>query len=268
MYEETSLFEKYWYISLSKWSENTAGISTVCIRNTVWAEIFRLSCQRQKLQSPLSRFKVVVVCLSIYWKGWRTEILKGVTCLCRPDQEAVLDITYGREVMYVASETFCTVANVLPEKFTDKDGNNQKLCIVPAFYCTMGKIYDVRYFPEDATLDIERLLKPKENNIGFQKISSPSSPSDSSSFTILSNQDRRNILVKVEPLVPYRNKQSISSRSWKLISVIKLYPILVVRRKESILKFRAEHTQVWCYVIWWALCWYRHIYLNWGTLVW
>lgn len=69
--------------------------------------------------------------------------------------------------MQVATKTFRKWGNELSRNVTDEEGFDRNVSIVAARGCAMLYINDTRYSPEENTLKIEGINKPRNNNVQF-----------------------------------------------------------------------------------------------------
>lgn len=73
----------------------------------------------------------------------------------------------------------------------------------------MWSIIDVRYLLGEATLQIERVNKPRESDVQYLHSSSPSICKDFISYIVISVQALCNITLREKPLVQYGTKYNV-----------------------------------------------------------
>lgn len=94
----------------------------------------------------------------------------------------------------------------LLEKVVEKNRFDEKVWTAEAPFCAIRYITDARDLLEETTLEIERLLKPRKNNVHLLQGCLPLSLKYFSSFKIFSAQALRNISLGEVLLVYYGNK--------------------------------------------------------------
>lgn len=111
--------------------------------------------------------------------------------------------TYEEGLSQVTADIFKMWGNELAERMTDSDGNEHKVWIVPAPFCAMQYVNDARYLPGNATTESKSLEKPRENNVHFWQVMSPSTLKEFGEFTVLGVHAVHNISLDEELPVNY-----------------------------------------------------------------
>lgn len=93
----------------------------------------------------------------------------SLLCADRP-KERRKKKTHGDGAKQVTAKTFQKRASELCARVTDKEHIEHNDRIVPEPFRIMRYSYDCRYFPEDTTLEIESVNKPRENNCSFSRV--------------------------------------------------------------------------------------------------
>lgn len=82
---------------------------------------------------------------------------------------------YREGVTHLTARKSQKWTNELPGKVSNKERVEHEVQIVPVRFFDMWCTNIARYIFEDATLDIERIVKPREVNVQFAEKRSPSS---------------------------------------------------------------------------------------------
>lgn len=149
--------------------------------------------------------------------GQRRPATRRVTGLRWLEQIETRTPTYGEVVRQVTLKTFRRWENDLPWNVTKTMWLTTRfelfLCHSAAF-CAILYLNEASYMPENTTPNSEGYQNRRQNNFNFLQIEPSSSPTEFSSFMILSNKVFRNSSLEKELLVHYGNKYDFSYRRW------------------------------------------------------